>query len=205
MASAQSKVVVLDDLDARILQELQRDGRASHRTLASKLGTTTPTIGARMTRLEETGVLQGVAPTIAPNAISGTLWTILAKAPATAQKPIIDGLRDDADVERLLILSGGRILINVRPASPQAIGKLEARLAELGATTHDAWAVTDVAIERQPDLARHGAVATCAQCRGPIHGDGESTRLDGRRVWFCCGQCKASFLQKHAKLARKAS
>lgn len=158
-----------------------------------------------MTRLEETGVLQGVAPTIAPNAISGTLWTILAKAPATARKAIIDGLRDDADVERLLVLSGGGLLITARPASPQAIGKLEARLADLGATTHDAWAVTDVAIERQPDLARHGAVATCAQCRGPIHGDGATARIDGRRVWFCCGQCKASFLQKHEKLARKAS
>ena len=196
--------MVLDDLDARSLQELQRDGRASHRTLAAKVGTTTPTVGARIARLEETGVLRGVAPTIAPNAISGTLWTLLAKAPASAQKAIVDDLRDDADVERVMVLSGGRLLIHVRPATPQAIGKLESRLAELGATAHDAWAVTDVAIERQPDLARHGAVATCAQCRGPIHSAGESARLDGRRVWFCCGQCKASFLARHADLKRSA-
>ena len=197
--------VVLDDLDLRILQELQRDGRASHRTLAAKLGTTTPTVGARITRLEETGVLQGVSPTIAANAISGTLWTLLVKAPAAAHKALVADLQEDPDVERVLILSGGRMMVLVRPASPQAIGKLEARLAEHGATSHDAWAVTDVPVDRQPDLSRHAAVATCAQCRGPIHGNGESARLEGRRVWFCCGQCKSSFLARHANLQSKSN
>lgn len=194
--------MVLDDLDGRILQELQRDGRASHRTLATRLGTTTPTIGARLRRLEETGVLQGTTPTLAPNAISGTLWTLLIKAPATTHHAIIDDLHADADVERVYVLSGGRIFVQVRPATPQAIGKLESRLAELGATSHDAWAVTNIALDRQPDLERHAAVATCAQCRGPIHGNGESANLDKRRIWFCCGQCKSAFVQKHERLAK---
>lgn len=196
--------MVLDDLDRQILQELQRDGRASHRALAAKLGTTTPTVGTRIARLEETGVLKGVAPAIAPNAISGTLWTVLVKAPATVHKGIIQDLQGDPDVERVMVLSGGRLLILVRPMSPQAIGKLEARLAEQGAATHDAWAVTDVPIERAPDLTRHAAVAMCAQCRGPIHGDGESGRVEGRRVWFCCGQCKASFMARHADVKKAA-
>lgn len=196
--------MVLDDLDLRILQELQLDGRASHRTLAAKLGTTTPTVGARLLRLAETGVLRGVAPTISASAISGTLWAVLAKVPASAQRTLVDALRDDPDVERVMLLSGGRLLALVRPASPQAIGRLEARLSDLGAASHEAWAVTDMPVERQPDLTRHAAVATCAQCRGPIHGDGESARLEGRRVWFCCGQCKASFLARHAELRTKA-
>lgn len=197
--------MVLDDLDRQILQELQRDGRASHRALAAKLGTTTPTVGARIARLEETGVLRGVAPTIAANAISGTLWAVLARAPATAHKAMVQDLQDDPDVERVLVLSGGRLLVLVRPTSPQAIGKLEARLAQHGATSHEAWAVSDIPVERMPDLTRHAAVAVCAQCRGPIHGDGESARVDGRRVWFCCGQCKASFLARHADVKKAAT
>ena len=196
--------MVLDDLDLRLLQELQRDGRASHRSLAAKLGTTTPTVGARLQRLEETGVLHGVHAAIAPNAVSGTVWALLVRAPAAAQKALVADLGADADVERVMVLSGGRLLVLARPASPSAIAKLEARLAERGATSHDAWAVTDVPVDRPPDLSRHAAVATCAQCRGPIHGDGESARLDGRRVWFCCAQCKATFLEKHAALERKA-
>lgn len=195
---------MLDELDLRILQELQKDGRASHRSLAALLGTTTPTVGARIARLEESGVLRGISPTLAPNAISGTLWAVLAKAPANAHAAIVDALRDDADVERVQILSGGRILVHVRPAAPQGLGQLEARLSTLGATSHDSWAVTDVPIERAPDLGRHGAVAVCAQCRGPIHGDGESARVGERRVWFCCAQCKATFLQKHEALRRKS-
>lgn len=194
--------IVLDELDGRILQELQRNGRASHRSLATRLGTTTPTIGARIRRLEETGVLQGVAPTIAPNAISGTLWTLLAKAPTNAHPGILDSLRQEADVERAFVLSGGHILIQVRPATPRAIGKLETQLARLGATSHDAWAVMEVVLDRQPDLQRHAALATCAQCRGPIHGEGESARLGNRRLWFCCGQCKTAFLHKHDRLSQ---
>jgi Lrp/AsnC family transcriptional regulator, leucine-responsive regulatory protein len=197
--------VVLDDLDRRILQALQRDGRASHRALASMLGTTTPTVGARIRRLHETGVLAGVTPLLSPHAITGTLWTLLAKAPATLHAAILEALREDADVERVLILSGGRLLILVRSTGPQAIGTLETRLAGLGATTQETWAVTDVALDRQPDLSRHTAVATCAQCRGPIHGPGESGRVDGRRVWFCCTQCKASFLRKHQDMERTAT
>ncbi len=196
--------MVFDDLDLRLLQELQRDARASHRALAAKLGTTTPTVGARIQRLQETGVLQGVTPSIPQNAISGTLWTVMAKAPAAAQKALIADLQDDPDVERVMVLSGGRLLILLRPASQQAIGKLEARLDELGATSHDAWAVTGTPIDRQPDLSRHSAIASCAQCHGPIHGDGDSARLDGRRIWFCCAQCKAAFLARHASMQGKA-
>jgi DNA-binding Lrp family transcriptional regulator len=195
---------VLDDLDLRILQELQRDGRASHRSLAALLGTTTPTIGARIQRLEETGVLRGVSADLSPQAVSGTLWTLLLHAPATAHKALVADLEADAGVERVLALSGGRILVLVRPASPAGIGQLEARLAAHGVTSHDSWAVTDVHVDRKPDLLRHGAVAVCAQCRGPIHGDGDSARVDGRRVWFCCAQCKRTFLDKHASLQRKA-
>lgn len=196
--------MVLDDLDLRILQELQRDGRASHRTLAAKLGTTTPTVGARLLRLQETGVLQGIHPTLAPRAIAGTLWAILARAPPAAQKGIVAALESGPDVERVLLLAGGRLLVLMRPGSPQAIAQLEALLADQGATSHEAWAVTDIPIERQPDLARHAAVAVCAQCRGPIHGEGASARIDGRRVWFCCAQCKATFLARHETAKRGA-
>lgn len=48
-----------DPLDMRILQELQRDARASFNALARRLGTTTPTVSWRVRRLQEVGIIRG--------------------------------------------------------------------------------------------------------------------------------------------------
>jgi DNA-binding Lrp family transcriptional regulator len=191
---------MFDDLDLRLLRELQRDGRASHRSLASRLGTTTPTVGARLRRLQEAGVLQGVRAVVSSVAVAGTLWAVLATVPGARLADVLAALRTDADVEQAMALSGGRVLALVRPSTAQGLAAFERRLGAAGATAHESWAVTDVAVERGPDLARHAAVAACAQCRGPIHGEGESARVGSRRVWFCCAQCRSEFLARHDRL-----
>lgn len=50
---------VPDDLDVRIVRELQRDGRVSFNELARRLGVSTPTVSYRVKRLEDVGIIQG--------------------------------------------------------------------------------------------------------------------------------------------------
>ena len=38
----------LDDVDRKILRELQTDGRASFRDISSRIGVSTPTVSARI-------------------------------------------------------------------------------------------------------------------------------------------------------------
>lgn len=52
------------DLSQKILLELSKDGRQSHRELADKLGVSAATIGNRLSNLEEDGVLKGVSADI---------------------------------------------------------------------------------------------------------------------------------------------
>ncbi len=49
-----------EDLSRKILMELQKDGRQSQRELAEKLDVSAATIGNRISRLKERGVLRGV-------------------------------------------------------------------------------------------------------------------------------------------------
>lgn len=49
-----------EDLSRKILMELQQDGRQSQRELAEKLDVSAATIGNRISRLMEMGVLRGV-------------------------------------------------------------------------------------------------------------------------------------------------
>ena len=54
-----SNVTAIDDLDAKILDLLLTDSRASAREIGGKLGVSTSTVTAHMERLRESGVLRG--------------------------------------------------------------------------------------------------------------------------------------------------
>ncbi len=49
----------LDELDQRILDELQRDARVANAELARRLNLSPPAVHARVKRLEERGILRG--------------------------------------------------------------------------------------------------------------------------------------------------
>lgn len=49
----------IDDIDWRILDELQRDGRISYTELGRRVALTAPAVAERVRRLEEAGVIKG--------------------------------------------------------------------------------------------------------------------------------------------------
>lgn len=59
----------LDATDARILHELQRDGRLSNQDLAKRVGLSPAPCWRRLKRLEETGVIEGYAALVDPQSI----------------------------------------------------------------------------------------------------------------------------------------
>jgi DNA-binding Lrp family transcriptional regulator len=58
--------MVLDELDRAILRALQADARLSHRALARAVGSTAPTMAARIRRMEELGIIQGYTVRLDP-------------------------------------------------------------------------------------------------------------------------------------------
>lgn len=61
-----ARCCVVDRLDVAILAELFRDPRAAHADVAPKVGLSPNAVALRLRRLEEAGVLQGVAASPAP-------------------------------------------------------------------------------------------------------------------------------------------
>ncbi|MGD2216518.1 MAG: Lrp/AsnC family transcriptional regulator [Gemmatimonadales bacterium] len=51
-------------LDYDILRELRRDGRASLRTIAERLGVSTSTVSHRVKQMETEGIIRGYGPTL---------------------------------------------------------------------------------------------------------------------------------------------
>lgn len=67
----------LDDQDRRLLQELLRDGRASHRELAERTGSALATVNRRVRALEAAGVVRGYAALVDPEAVGWTLTAVI--------------------------------------------------------------------------------------------------------------------------------
>ncbi|MFC4946298.1 Lrp/AsnC family transcriptional regulator [Pseudonocardia sp. GCM10023141] len=64
MSALQS--VELDDLDWRLLAELQRDGRLSFNELSRRVHLSAPAVAERVRRLEQAGVITGYRATVDP-------------------------------------------------------------------------------------------------------------------------------------------
>ncbi|HWA82215.1 MAG TPA: Lrp/AsnC family transcriptional regulator [Fimbriimonadaceae bacterium] len=67
----------LDDLDLRILEWLRKDGRASHAAIGRELGVTGPAVYARVSRLEQAGLIRGYAALIDPRATGRSLLAFI--------------------------------------------------------------------------------------------------------------------------------
>jgi Lrp/AsnC family leucine-responsive transcriptional regulator len=55
---------VLDDIDAKILEILQRNGRTKRNDLAEKVGLSLPSVSERLRKLEENGTVTGYYATV---------------------------------------------------------------------------------------------------------------------------------------------
>jgi Lrp/AsnC family transcriptional regulator, leucine-responsive regulatory protein len=73
-----TKVIKLDEIDNRLMQELMKNGRATWSELAEKLGLSTPAIADRVRRLEERGIIRGYQAQIDAEAIGLSLTAFIA-------------------------------------------------------------------------------------------------------------------------------
>ncbi|OZI40398.1 AsnC family transcriptional regulator [Bordetella genomosp. 1] len=69
--------VALDDLDRRILEQLQQDSSLTNQDLAERVHASPPTCLRRVRRLVETGVIEKQVAILAPAALGSTLTAIV--------------------------------------------------------------------------------------------------------------------------------
>jgi Lrp/AsnC family transcriptional regulator, leucine-responsive regulatory protein len=75
----------LDDVNRRILTELQADGRIAVAELARRLHLSPPTVSERLARLESAGVIRGYHADVDPVAVGYALSAVIRVRPAPRQ------------------------------------------------------------------------------------------------------------------------
>jgi Lrp/AsnC family transcriptional regulator, leucine-responsive regulatory protein len=96
MKRLRDRSIDLDAVDVRILSALTADGRVSVAELARLVGLSAPSAAERVRRLEESGVIEGYAASIAPRALG------LAVSAWLRVRPVPGGLAKVAYILRSL-------------------------------------------------------------------------------------------------------
>ena len=75
----------LDDIDKKILYELQNSGRESASNIAEKINVSVPTITERIRKLQELGVITGFQAVVDPSAIGLDVMAIITIISGSSQ------------------------------------------------------------------------------------------------------------------------
>jgi Lrp/AsnC family transcriptional regulator, leucine-responsive regulatory protein len=76
---------LLDEINRRLLEELQRDGRVAFAELGRRVGLSAPAVAERVGRLEREGVITGYRAEVDPRAIGYMLAAVVRIRPFARQ------------------------------------------------------------------------------------------------------------------------
>ena len=197
----------LGPLDVQILRLLQEDARLSFREIAERVGSTTPTVSARVKALEDVGLLRGYRAHLDHRVLGGTGYVVtLTLQPQAAQKGLA-ALAAIPGVHAAHLLPGGRVVAHVHLRPPAfSLAHLHHRLADIpGLLTYDAAEVIESHEAPPLDDLPEDVEVPCHQCHGPIHGEPVKGRFGERTHVFCCRQCLGDFRRRYEELEKAAA
>jgi Lrp/AsnC family leucine-responsive transcriptional regulator len=103
----QNGEITVDEINRRLLGELQRDARLSLAELGRRIGLSPPAVAERLARLEESGVIRGYHADIDPRALGFGLGAVLRIRPAPRElKKVAELARRTPEVSEAQRITG---------------------------------------------------------------------------------------------------
>ena len=115
-----------DDVDKKILRELQQDARISFKTIAQKIGVSEATIFVRVRKMQERGVIKSFSAIVDPMAIGKELTAIvLVRATPQSYPGTLDALKKIDDIYEIYDVTGQYYsILKIRTSGTQGLGKI---------------------------------------------------------------------------------
>ena len=103
-----------ENLDAKLINALLGDGRASLRSLAEQLGVSVTTVSNHLRDLEEQGVIEGYTPRVNYDALGYDVTAVVQlKVEGSALPEITDSLRDQKQMISVYEVTGDYDIIAI--------------------------------------------------------------------------------------------
>ncbi len=116
----------LDEADKKILRLLQREARASFKTIAKEVGVSEATVFVRVKKLTEKGVLKGFRAIVDPRGIGKILTAfILVRAEPKAYPVLLSALKKFDDIYEIYDVTGQYYsILKVRTSGTDELAKI---------------------------------------------------------------------------------
>lgn len=126
----------IDSIDERILAELQANGRLTMKSLAERIGLSSPAMIERVRRLEDRGVIAGYRAIVAPEALGRPICAIVTvSVQRGSYEPFLELVHANSAVLECHRITGAAThLLKVQVANMPALEELVDGLNDVGAT-----------------------------------------------------------------------
>jgi DNA-binding Lrp family transcriptional regulator len=197
----------IDEVDAKILQMLQSDGRLSFREIAKNTGISTPTVSARVKSLEERGVIKGYSIDIDPTAVNESISILTVHCKPKDLESVSELLSEHENVREVLVLTGSKITTRLVFESEGKLDVFLHWLEELEQIDEYNLERAVRTVKKAPDaIVAEGVkvIIPCYECKKPIIESPVTTKMDDRVHYLCCGSCLKLYKDRYARIKKGA-
>jgi Lrp/AsnC family leucine-responsive transcriptional regulator len=197
----------LDDVDRKILRELQADGRASFRDVSSRTGVSTPTVSARVQAMTDMGLVKGYTTVLDADMLGQVSVVINLEVKPSDVETVCEKLGQDEMVRQMFVLSDSRLLLIV---SYYNHVKYKHFIEALSGVPEIRSVTTSMIMKAQKEASRAaltdeaGLLIRCYYCGHLIHDEGVKLKIDGKYHYLCCNVCAKLYKEKYDKLKKSA-
>lgn len=122
---------MLDDIDQKILEIVQKHGRTKRNDLADRVGLSLPAVSERLRKLEEAGVISGYYARLNPGALGKdiTAFVLVTVDSSKHYASFVEHVQNTEDILECHAITGeGTHLLKIRTENTSSLEKLLAKI-----------------------------------------------------------------------------
>jgi len=197
----------LDDVDRKILRELQKDGRASFRDISARIDVSTPTVSSRVQAMVDVGLIKGYSTLLDADMLGQISVALLLESKPIDLEKVVEKVRDAEIVRQIYTLSDSRILCLLSFYNQIKYQRFLESLAQIPEILRMDNSMVMKVSKEDPRAAltdEAGLLIRCYYCGHMMKDEGVKIKLDGKYHYLCCPVCEKGYREKYEKLKKQA-
>lgn len=197
----------LDDVDRKILRELQKDGRASFRDISAKIDVSTPTVSSRVQALVDVGLIKGYSTLLDADLLGQISVALILESKPIDLEKVVGRVKDEEIVRQIYMLSDSRILCLLSFYNQIKYQQFLESLALVPEIVRMDNSMVMRVPKEEPRAAltdEAGLMIRCYYCGHMMKDEGVKIKLDGKYHYLCCPVCEKAYREKYEKLKKQA-
>jgi len=197
----------LDDVDRKILRELQNDGRASFRDVSARISVSTPTVSSRVQAMVDVGLIRGYSTMLDAEMLGQVSVVLLLESKPADLDKVVEKIKDQELVRQIYVLSDSRVMCILSFYNQFKYQRFLESLASVPEITRMDNSMVMRVPKESPRAAltdEAGLLIKCYYCGHMMKDEGVKIKLDGKYHYLCCSVCERLYREKYEKLKKSA-